>query len=86
MTSSIKIIFLCLLAIGNLQAQKNDLKFEHISIEHGLSQSTVHSIIQDKYGFIWIGTEDGLNRYDGYNFIVYRNDREDPNSIASNQI
>jgi ligand-binding sensor domain-containing protein/signal transduction histidine kinase len=79
-------MFLCLLVIGNLQAQKNDLKFEHISIENGLSQSTVHSIIQDKYGFIWIGTEDGLNRYDGYNFIVYRNDREDSNSIASNQI
>ena len=86
MTSSNKIRFLFLFAIANLQAQINDLKFEHISIENGLSQSTIHSIIQDKFGFIWIGTEDGLNRFDGYNFVVYRNDREDSTSIASNQI
>jgi ligand-binding sensor domain-containing protein/signal transduction histidine kinase len=86
MASSNKIVFLFFAIVGILSAQKNDLKFEHISIEEGLSQSTVHSIIQDNHGFIWIGTEDGLDRFDGYNFIVYRNDREDSNSIASNQI
>ena len=86
MTSSNKIVFLLFLITGILSAQKNELKFEHISIEDGLSQSTVHSIIQDNHGFIWIGTEDGLNRFDGYNFTVYRNDRDDSTSIANNQI
>lgn len=74
------------LSIQSLNAQQNDLAFQRISIEHGLSQSTVHSIIQDKTGFIWIATEDGLNRYDGYNFFVYRNERDDKTSISNNQI
>jgi ligand-binding sensor domain-containing protein/signal transduction histidine kinase len=85
MNTQDKIVFLFLLIAGTIHAQKNDLKFEHISVEEGLSQSTVHSIIQDNYGFIWIGTEDGLNRYDGYNFTIYRNDREDSTSLLSNQ-
>ncbi len=43
------------------------LRFDHISIEQGLSQSSVQVIFQDRRGFLWFGTEDGLNRYDGYN-------------------
>ena len=64
----------------------DNLSFEHLSIEHGLSQITVHSILQDSRGFIWFGTEDGLNRYDGYNFLVFRYDQSDPNSIQDNFI
>ena len=62
------------------------LEFEHISVEHGLSQSTVNCILQDSIGFLWFGTTDGLNRYDGYSFKVYRHDSQDPNSLSDNHI
>ena len=62
------------------------LRFERISLEQGLSQSTVFTILQDSRGFMWFGTEDGLNKYDGYNFTVYKHDPEDPNSLAGNWI
>jgi ligand-binding sensor domain-containing protein/signal transduction histidine kinase len=57
------------------------LRFERLGLEDGLSQSTVHAILQDKLGFLWIGTEDGLNRYDGYTFQIYRPDPENPEGI-----
>ena len=47
------------------------LRFDRISTMEGLSQATVICILQDNQGFMWFGTEDGLNRYDGYNFEVY---------------
>jgi ligand-binding sensor domain-containing protein len=55
--------------------------FEHFSIPEGLSNPTVFSILQDSYGFIWIGTADGLNRYDGFEFKVYKNDPADSMSL-----
>ena len=63
-----------------------DFKFTHLSLEDGLSQTTVQSIIQDSRGFMWFGTQDGLNRYDGYNFVVYRNDPSDLTSLGDNRI
>lgn len=48
------------------------LRITHLNVEDGLSQSSVYSIMQDSYGFIWIATGDGLNRYDGHNFIAYK--------------
>lgn len=63
-----------------------DLRFTHLSIEDGLSQTTITSILQDSHGFMWFGTQDGLNRYDGYNFVVYRNNPNDLNSLGGNQI
>lgn len=62
------------------------LKFESISIAEGLSQSYVYDIVQDKNGFIWIATQDGLNRYDGKNFVYYRHDSTNRTSIADNFI
>ncbi len=59
-----------------------DLKFEHLGLEEGLSQSSIYGIAQDKQGFMWFGTEDGLNRYDGYDFIVYKPKPNDFNSLA----
>ena len=62
------------------------LRFDHISIEHGLSQSSVQVIFQDSRGFLWFGTEDGLNRYDGYNFTIYKPDPDAINSLSDRWI
>ncbi|MBS1665361.1 MAG: response regulator [Bacteroidetes bacterium] len=56
------------------RSQEPRLRFTHLSGEQGLSNSTIESIFQDSQGFIWIGTRDGLNRYDGHEMVVYRND------------
>ncbi len=58
--------------------------FRHVSLEQGLSQAAVRALFQDSQGFLWIATEDGLNRYDGYGFTVFRNDPLDPDSIQDN--
>jgi ligand-binding sensor domain-containing protein len=62
------------------------LLFEHISYEQGLSDASVTAILQDSRGFLWIGTSNGLNRYDGYNFITERNDPTNPLSLGNNTI
>ena len=49
-----------------------NIRFEQVSLEEGLSQSVVNVILQDKKGFLWVGTDDGLNRYDGYNFKIFK--------------
>lgn len=67
-------------------AQEPRVRFEHLSIEQGLSESIVTAITQDSRGFMWFGTEDGLNVYDGYSFKIIRNDPENPSSISYNQI
>lgn len=71
---------------GSLFAQTRELKFDHLSKEDGLSSSDITSIVQDKQGFVWIGTIDGLNRYDGYNIKIYRNAPEDSTSLCDNRI
>ena len=62
------------------------LRFQRFSLEDGLSQNTVFSVIQDHRGFLWIGTQDGLNRYDGYSFQVFKHDPQKPNSLSSSSI
>jgi signal transduction histidine kinase/ligand-binding sensor domain-containing protein/ActR/RegA family two-component response regulator len=62
------------------------LPFRALTIEDGLSQGMVNCIIQDKYGFMWFATKDGLNRYDGYTFTVYRHDPQDSTTVRDNFI
>lgn len=69
-----------------LYAQQTDLKFRHIGRKEGLSQGSVQTIIQDKKGFVWMATEDGLNRYDGYKFDVFKHNPDDSFSLASNDL
>jgi signal transduction histidine kinase/CheY-like chemotaxis protein/ligand-binding sensor domain-containing protein len=64
--------------------QRQHLKFEHFDINAGLSQNHIMCILQDSRGFMWFGTRDGLNKYDGYKFTVYKNDAKDSNSISNN--
>ncbi len=62
------------------------IEFRQLTIEDGLSQSTINCIAQDSRGFMWFGTQDGLNRYDGYQFRVYEHDRDDPHSLSANWV
>lgn len=61
-------------------------RFEHITVEDGLSHPTIYAIIQDRQGFLWFGTEDGLNKYDGYRLTSYSRHPHDANSLSGNTI
>ena len=89
--SSLKavIIFLFLFAAFNLSFSQEDYLFENLTVADGLSSSSFsifQNIYQDKYGFLWFGTNDGLNRYDGFNFKVYKNIPGDSTSLPSSGI
>jgi len=62
------------------------IKFEHITNLDGLSHNNVTSIYQDSDGFMWFGTHDGLNKYDGYNFVIYYHDPKDSSSLSDSYI
>ena len=83
MKFSSTILFLFLTVTGFPQ---NNLVFEHYSVQNGLPNPTVYDVLQDKYGFLWIATGDGLCRYDGYEFKVYKNNPNDSTSLPSNTV
>ncbi len=89
--SSSKLIILlsslfCFSFHTKIYAQKTDIIFEQLFLQHGLSQSIVKCIWQDKRGYMYFGTEDGLNRYDGYKFTIFRHKPDDTNSLSYNDI
>ncbi|WP_430934959.1 ligand-binding sensor domain-containing protein [Saccharicrinis sp. 156] len=65
---------------------EHNYSFRHLSNTDGLSQNTVNCMYQDSKGFVWIGTQDGLNRYDGYEFLIFRHDKSDTTSISHSWI
>jgi len=69
-----------------LKSTAQEIRFKHLTNNDGLSQNLVLSIAQDKDGFMWFGTTDGLNKYDGYRFTVFQNQPNNPSSISSNYI
>ncbi len=78
--------FLFILLTFTSFSQNNNLKFRHLTSDDGLSQNFISCILQDQKGFMWFGTKDGLNRYDGYSFEVYQNDPFDSTTISDNFI
>lgn len=64
----------------------SSLRFTSIGPNAGLSQATVLDILQDRQGFIWFATQDGLNRFDGYDFVVFRRKHNDSNSVSDNYV
>jgi len=84
-------ILLCLVVLNlsfnfTIQAQQPKLNFTSLQIRDGLSSNTVNTIVKDHFGLMWFGTEDGLNKYDGSNFTVYRFRADDPSGIHANDI
>lgn len=78
-------VALLLLSCAPLHAQQR-LLFEHLSVKQGLSQATVTCILQDSRGFMWFGTQDGLNRFDGYTFTIFKHDPAFPGTLGGNFI
>ena len=81
--TTICLLFLCIGVNYVFSEVPEQINFSYISINEGLSQSTVFSIDQDQRGNMWFATYDGVNKYDGYSFTVYQHNEEDPNSIAN---
>ncbi len=71
---------------GRHFSQVNQKHFEYLSIEQGLPSNSVNCVYQDRKGFIWLGTNNGLVRYDGYECKVYRHDPKNNNSISSDAV
>jgi len=80
------ILILYILIAGPSYGTDNELYFRHYNNKDGLSHNTVNCSLQDSKGFMWFGTEDGLNRFDGYTFTIYRHNPEQPNSLPNNRI
>jgi ligand-binding sensor domain-containing protein/signal transduction histidine kinase len=74
------------LGLEGSHADVKNLKFTHLTTNDGLSQGYVTAILQDRRGFMWFATRDGLNRYDGNAFVVFKNNPNDPGSLSSNFI
>jgi signal transduction histidine kinase/ligand-binding sensor domain-containing protein/DNA-binding response OmpR family regulator len=65
----------------NFYPQNTNITFEHFSIDQGMYETNINSVIQDKTGFLWFGTWGGIEKYDGYNFTAYKQEPDNPNSI-----
>ncbi len=78
--------FLFLVLILTFQAYSQEVRFKHLTINDGLSQNAVYGILQDSKGFMWFGTNDGLNRFNGYSFTVFNYNPFDTTTISANNI
>lgn len=86
----IALLILFLVCFGQAGAQKfesiNKLSFDFYSQENGLSNNQIHSILQDRRGWMWFGTSQGACRFDGYKFTAFKNDTDDSTSIKGNLV
>ncbi len=80
----IPLVWMCL--CGQAAVYGQERRFRHLSIDDGLSQNMITAICQDHKGYMWFGTRDGLNRYDGYSFRIYKADAYDDRAISDNYI
>ncbi|MCO5237435.1 MAG: response regulator [Chitinophagaceae bacterium] len=71
---------------ANTYSQKNGYQFMHLDVRQGLSHNQVNTVFKDEKGFIWFGTLSGLNRFDGYDFKIFRNDLYDSTTLSDNYI
>jgi ligand-binding sensor domain-containing protein len=84
---AVKYLFLLWLTVlAGPALTQTSLKFKHLTVKDGLSNDFITSMLQDRKGFIWFGTQDGLNKYDGYSFTSYKYRPHDSTSISHNLI
>ena len=85
-----RMIIAGMLVMGSTHASSNNpsdsFSFKHLNIENGLSSNIITKIIEDSYGFIWIATQNGLNRFDGSNIVTFFYEPSDSGSIPNNDI
>ena len=86
MRKRIILLLIVLILVGYTHAIDKHYYFQNFSVRDGLSQNTVNAILQDKLGFLWFGTKDGLNRYDGLSFRQYKCNQIDKRSLGNNFI
>ena len=86
MRKAFQVIFLLYLAIMSVSASSVNYYYDRLSLNEGLSQSTAKVIFRDHIGMLWIGTKEGLNRYDGYEIKTYYHDSKDKKSLPNNNI
>jgi len=79
-------LLVCFFSFQNSIAQFTSLSFDRISIDQGLSNNSINSILQTNEGFLWIATKDGLNRYDGNTFKIYKHNFSDSTSLPQNYV
>ncbi len=65
-----------------LSAQEEPIRIKHYTLEDGLSQASINSLLQDRAGFVWVGTQDGLNKFDGRSFEVFKFSASDSTSVS----
>lgn len=80
------VFILFFLLSGTAFSQESELNFMNLGSREGLSSNIVNAILKDRYGYMWFGTDDGLNKFDGKQFTVYRHSESDSSSIVSNEI
>ncbi|GAB2612509.1 two-component regulator propeller domain-containing protein [Lysobacter erysipheiresistens] len=83
----------CVLSVGawpvpaqDAKVVHEDVRFQHYGVQDGLSQTSARALLQDESGYVWVGTQDGLNRFDGYEFRVYRNDPGRDDSLPDSHV
>ena len=83
-----KVVFIFFLISTSFlfKSSSQDYNFKHININNGLSQNAVFAIMKDSRGFMWFGTKDGLNKFDGYNFVIYQHNPFDSATLSANYI
>src|ERR1043165_35592 len=86
MSANRKTLSLLMLLLGFHCLLSQQLRFKHITSEEGLSTNFVKAIIQDDKGFMWFGTQDGLNKYDGYQIRVFKSDPSIPGTLVNPEI
>jgi len=86
MNTFLKHLFVSILFLSPFAGIPQQVRFKHLSINDGLSQNAVFCISQDRDGYMWFGTKDGLNKFDGYSFTVYHHEPNNPNSLDANYI
>ena len=79
-------LLLYLISGAHLKAQKHLIQFENITIDNGLAQSTITDLLQDKNGFMWFATAEGLHRFDGYSFKIYKTEQGNTYSLSDNYL